>query len=70
MLRKLALAALLSATPCFANTVAVFACPSKPPAGTDCLKRTLDDGSTLNINRDDYYDILINSVCIDQKDNW
>jgi len=53
-----------------ANTLAVWACPAQPVAGQDCLTRTLAGGQTLNIGRDDYYDVLINSVCIDQKDNW
>jgi hypothetical protein len=73
MIAKCILATVLSATSCFvavANTVAVFACSSKPTSGTDCLSRDLANGKTLNIGKDDYYDILIKSVCIDQPDSW
>jgi hypothetical protein len=61
---------LLSATAFADNTVAIFACPSKPTPGTDCLSRTLPGGKTLNIGKDDYYDVLIRSVCIDRPDSW
>ncbi|MGA8429279.1 MAG: hypothetical protein WB729_05630 [Candidatus Sulfotelmatobacter sp.] len=71
MFVKCCLTIALLSIPCFAaNTLAVFACPSKPTPGTDCLSRDLPGGKTLNIGRDDYYDVLIRSVCIDQPDSW
>lgn len=61
----------LIASPAFAaNTLAVLACPQRPVAGQDCLSRTLPSGQTLDIGPNDYYDVLIDSVCINQKDNW
>lgn len=71
MLTKWCLAVVLFSTSSFAaNTVAVFACPAKPTPGKDCLSRDLPGGKTLNIGKDDYYDVLIRSVCIDKPDSW
>jgi hypothetical protein len=71
MLAKYFVAITLLSTVCFAdNTVAVFACPSKPSSGSNCLSRDLPGGKTLNIGKDDYYDITIRSVCIDKPDSW
>lgn len=65
----LALSALMSATT-FANTVTVFPCPTAPKSDGSCPGPTLQSGQTAAINKDDYYDLTIESTCIDQPDSW
>lgn len=59
------------------NTIAVFPCRVKPAANQDCNalpkgEAPTPPGSTPSpvIGVNDYYDVYIESVCIDQPDSW
>jgi hypothetical protein len=55
----------------FADTVAVFPCRSKPSSDGTCPALTgLPAGTTVAIGKDDYYDVYVESTCIDQSDSW
>lgn len=67
---RVMLLCIFAASSAFANTVAVFPCPSKPTAAGVCPAVTMPAGQTPTIGADDYYDLYIESTCIDQPDSW
>jgi hypothetical protein len=55
----------------FADTIAEIPCRAKPNADGSCPAVTgLPAGETTAIGRDDYYDVYVESTCIDQPDSW